>query len=95
MKDVNQKEEWDRIKRNIIGTDSVRDGEWRPVSDIMFEDAFVASFYDSALMNNAMQQKIDLASNELEAMTNEDEDGEFSSILGDDADDGLVDEDDD
>ncbi len=49
MKNVNQKEEWDRFKRSI-GVDVVRDGEWRPASDVMSEDAYVDSSYDFALI---------------------------------------------
>ncbi len=46
-------------------------------------------------MNSAMKDKIDLAANKLEAMSSEDEDGGFPFALENDADDGLVDEDDD
>ena len=95
MKNVDQLEEWDHLKTNIIRSNVVL-GEWHPTSDVMSDEAYVDSYdYDLALMKSPMWDTVDLTPNELKAMSSDDEDiGDSNSTFEDDADVECDDEDD-
>jgi len=65
MKNVNQKEEWDRLKTCGIGGNVVRDIDWRPASDVMSEETYLDSLYDNALIKSAMKDNVGLTFDEL------------------------------
>ena len=57
MKNVNQLEEWEWFKTNVIGANGVLVDDWRAASDVISDETYVDSSYDLALMKMAMYER--------------------------------------
>jgi len=95
MKNINQKEEWGRFKTGGIGGNNVRGRDWRPASDVMSEETYLDSLYDSTLIKSAMKDNVGLAFDELDDMSSDEDDATLRYPFQDVHEDEDEDEDDD